>query len=214
MIWIVTGFPRSGTSMMMRALEAGGMDIDYSEEQEAKLQKEHKGGNPVYYELDEGAARDISFPLQHEGKVIKVLAPWRNLGNLAVHEYRVLFMMRDCREIATSLARLLGGALPKRDIDALNRYTHYINKGIQICANRMDVETISVAHYRDVLEDADTVFRTLSTRGWPMDPEAAAVTIDPTRYRTCFKGPHDVEPLKQLLKDMPPDKKRVVSPGG
>ena len=100
MIHIVSGFMRSGTSMMMRALESGGMDACYRGSRDDLIEKhsdEHYSPNPALYELERKDYRDPNFPDGYEGKLIKCLAP--GMFRLKVGEYRIIFMRRDYEEI-------------------------------------------------------------------------------------------------------------------
>ena len=50
MIYIVSGLPRSGTSLMMHMLKVGGIELFYSEERERRLVKAQRPTNPYFYE--------------------------------------------------------------------------------------------------------------------------------------------------------------------
>ena len=106
MIYIVSGFFRSGTSMMMQALEAGGLPVYYSrardEFNERNTDAAHRP-NPV--SLFEPSATDLDepgFQRRHDGKAVKVLIGWP----LAIHDdYRVVVMRRDPGAIIESYER-------------------------------------------------------------------------------------------------------------
>ena len=71
MITIVSGLPRSGTSMMMRMLEAGGVPVLTDEKREAD--EDNLRG---YYE-DERVKQlreDASWITEAEGKAVKVIS--------------------------------------------------------------------------------------------------------------------------------------------
>ena len=102
-IWIVSGLPRSGTSLMMQMLQAGGLPILTDE---ARRPDEH---NPKgYFELQKvkHLALDSSWLSQSRGKAIKVivqLIPFLPAG----FKYQILFVHRDVREIVRSQERML-----------------------------------------------------------------------------------------------------------
>ena len=133
MIYIVSGFMRSGTSMMMRCLEAGGLTVEYDKDREDHMQKDYPDGNPVFYEqTHESRIKNLShaahengmvygyadsclgsedlankFTQQYEGKVIKVLEPW--LWCLPRNaNIEMIFMTRDPKEIRKSFNHMLG----------------------------------------------------------------------------------------------------------
>jgi hypothetical protein len=101
---VVSGLPRSGTSMMMKMLDATGIPPLTDHVREADVD------NPKgYYEfervkkLKEG---DIGWLPQAEGKAVKIIA------TLLLHlppdyEYRVLMMRRKMEEILASQSKML-----------------------------------------------------------------------------------------------------------
>lgn len=103
MITVVSGLPRSGTSLLMQMLQAGGHPVLCDEQRPPDVD------NPRgYFELDQIRAleRDASWIAFAEGQAIKVVSPL--LRSLPVnHEYRVLFMRRELDEILASQERML-----------------------------------------------------------------------------------------------------------
>src|SRR5262249_5077947 len=105
MITIVSGLPRSGTSMMMQMLEAGGMPILMDE-----LRPADEHNLRGYYELQKVKAlkKDNSWVGEAEGKALKVVSLL--LYDLPNHlEYEVLFMRRDLEEVLRSQKKMLAG---------------------------------------------------------------------------------------------------------
>ena len=94
MITVVSGLPRSGTSMMMRMLEAGGVPVLTDEKREAD--EDNLQG---YYE-DERVKQlreDASWITEAEGKAVKVISYL--LRHLPCgHSYKVIFMERRIPE--------------------------------------------------------------------------------------------------------------------
>ena len=103
-IVIVSGLPRSGTSMAMKILEAGGIPPLTDNLRTADTD------NPKGYfefervkKLREG---DTAWLPDAEGKAVKVIAAL--LTHLpSEHEYRVLFMRRNIDEVLASQAKML-----------------------------------------------------------------------------------------------------------
>ena len=71
-IVVVSGLPRSGTSMLMRVLEAGGLPILEDDQRPADESNRHG-----YFELAavKNSARDTAWIRQANGKAVKVVAP-------------------------------------------------------------------------------------------------------------------------------------------
>src|SRR6266705_1802013 len=98
-IIIVSGLPRSGTSMMMRMLEAGGIEAMKDNLRPAD------DSNPVgYYEdarvkrLRDGSHEWLESAI---GKVVKVVSPLLEYLPRR-HSYKLIFMLRSVEEIVAS----------------------------------------------------------------------------------------------------------------
>lgn len=101
---IVSGLPRSGTSMMMKILEAGGMPVLIDGLRTADTD------NPEGYyefervkELDKG---DTAWVADAQGKVVKVISALLEYLP-AGYEYRVIFMHRKIEEVLHSQRKML-----------------------------------------------------------------------------------------------------------
>lgn len=102
-ITIVSGLPRSGTSMMMHMLEAGGMPILTDNVRQAD-EDNPKG----YYEFErvKQLEHDKAWLDQARGKAVKVVSPLlRHLPSN--YEYRVIFMIRDLDEVLASQREMM-----------------------------------------------------------------------------------------------------------
>lgn len=113
-ITIVSGLPRSGTSMTMKMLDAGGIPpltdhIRTADDDNPKGYYEYERAK----KLREG---DTDWIPEAEGKAVKVI------GALLVHmppgyEYRVLFMRREMDEILASQAKMLRNRAEANKVD-------------------------------------------------------------------------------------------------
>lgn len=102
-IYIVSGLPRSGTSMMMQMMEKAGIEvltdgIRVPDENNPKGYYEHEGAKSL--------ARNKAWLNDAQGKVVKVIA--QQLKHLpAKFNYNVVFMLRDIDEIIASQNAML-----------------------------------------------------------------------------------------------------------
>ena len=103
-VTVVSGLPRSGTSMMMRMLETGGMSV-VTDHIRVPDESNPKG----YYEfervkqLQDGNTRWIA---EGKGKVVKIISAL--LEYLPPeHQYRIVFMQRNMPEILASQREML-----------------------------------------------------------------------------------------------------------
>jgi len=101
---LVSGLPRSGTSLMMNMLQAGGVPI-----QTDNLKKANPDNPAGYFEMErvkkipEG---DTAWLSKHHGKAIKIVSPL--IPYLPDDlEYKVIFMQRDLDEILASQKLML-----------------------------------------------------------------------------------------------------------
>src|SRR3990167_6193895 len=108
MIYIVSGWQRTGTSMMMEALIAGGMDAAWDEAKDKRLHDRYLRENGVvpnerYFEFEKDEYRKPGFPAAYDGKLIKALYGAIHSLNPAL-QYKVIYMRRPQQEIIQSLA--------------------------------------------------------------------------------------------------------------
>lgn len=102
---IVSGLPRSGTSMMMKMLEAGGLSVMTDGERVADVD------NPKgYYEYERvkelEKEKDKSYIRDGRGKVLKVISfLLKELPD--DNDYRIVFMRRDLSEVLASQNKML-----------------------------------------------------------------------------------------------------------
>jgi hypothetical protein len=102
-ITIVSGLPRSGTSLMMQMLEAGGMDI--LTDGIRKIDKNNPWG---YYEFEKvkNLGKDNSWLNLCNGKVVKIISIL--LYDLPTdRKYNVIFMKRNLQEVLASQRKML-----------------------------------------------------------------------------------------------------------
>ena len=104
-IIVVSGLPRSGTSMMMKMLEAGGQPILTDN------LREPDDNNPNgYYEFEpvkQLTDGDFDWIREAGGKAVKIVTGL--IMNLPPdHNYKVIFMQRAMKEVLASQKKMLG----------------------------------------------------------------------------------------------------------
>lgn len=179
---VVTGHPRSGTSMMMQALIAGGLDAVYSDERD-KVRQARCGTeyapNPVnLFEPNAEQIRDLRHPEKakaYDGKLVKLIFPIAM--QLPIREedhYRVIIMRRDPEEILQSYDAFFGTRyVPKALLEEDTEHN------LKVLHNRRDMDLDEV-WYRDVLRDPRMW---LSYLRLPIDIDAAAAVPDASKIR-------------------------------
>jgi len=102
-IIIVSGLPRSGTSMVMQLLEAGGLEILTD-----NIRAANEDNQQGYYELEivKKLSEDDSFLKDAPGKVVKVISELLEYLP-SDYAYKVVFVRRDMSEILASQKKML-----------------------------------------------------------------------------------------------------------
>ena len=182
-IIIVSGLPRSGTSMMMRMLEAGGMEIV------TDTMRKADEDNPRGYYEDERVKKmkeDASWLDGCQGKVVKVISML--LYDLPTHlKYKVIFMRREMKEILASQRVMLRRRGQKEDdapdeemAEKFEKHLHQI-EGWMGKKNYLDV---LYAKYNDVIKDARMQAKTVNEfLGNRLNEEEMVKAVEKSLYR-------------------------------
>lgn len=180
-VYVVSGWMRSGTSMMMRALEAGGMDACYRQsrdEMKNRFADEHYDPNiGGLYELERKDYRDPEFPRMYDGKLIKCLR--MGLGRMRVMDsIKVVFMRRDPEEQRQSYMGFFGGTPP-----TVEQIQKQVAESLEAAYNRRDTSVLELDYPCVISNPAQSLERVQAFFGVDLDIHAAASTIDPVYYR-------------------------------
>lgn len=185
---IVSGLPRSGTSMMMRMLETGGLPVMIDELREAD------DDNPNgYYEFEavKQTKEDPSWLGDSDGKVVKMV--YRLLYDLPEdHTYYVLFMGRNLDEVLASQRVMLERSGTPTDgiTDEQMRqmFQSEIDKFFRWIGDKPCFKMIRV-DYNNLMQDpASELAKVNDFLEGGLDVEAMAATVDPKLYRNRRSG--------------------------
>ena len=97
---VVTGFPRSGTSMMMNMLEAGGVRI--IQDTDSKIPNGKYAPDGVRELEDVGGMIKRNKKKWTKNKAVKIVTPYAEWYPID-RPFKAIFMLRDINEIITSL---------------------------------------------------------------------------------------------------------------
>jgi predicted AlkP superfamily phosphohydrolase/phosphomutase/tetratricopeptide (TPR) repeat protein len=182
-ITIVTGLPRTGTSMMMQMLAAGGI-VPYSDGGRLADEDNPRG----YFEHDHATRlhQDRSWLPEARGKTVKIVAQLVRFLPPG-EQYQLIFMRRDLDEVVASQSSMLkrlgrrGGAIEK---DALIRsYTAQL-VALQTWLDAHPEIPVLTVDYASAISDGPAVAgRLAGYLGQPFDEQAAASAIDRSLYR-------------------------------
>jgi len=180
-ITIVSGLPRSGTSLMMQMIDQGGIEAVTD-----NIRTPDRDNPRGYYEFEivKKIKEDASWLPETRGKVFKMVS--QLLYDLPPSEsYRIVFMRRDFDEMLLSqekmLERLGRPAAPRDEIK--RAFTRHLDQLFAWLEKQPNMKTLFV-HYQDVvadpLEQARKVAAFLDGR---VDADKMAAAVDPSLYR-------------------------------
>ncbi|MEM7029659.1 MAG: sulfotransferase family protein [Chloroflexota bacterium] len=183
-ITIVSGLPRSGTSMMMKMLEVGGVEPIIDELREADAD------NPKgYYEFErvkDMGTGDIDWLIDARGKSVKVISMLlKDLPD--TYNYEVIFMRRSIAEILASQKKmLLRNDKPTDNIsdDMIQQlYEKHLSEVFPWMEAQPCLRFVQI-NYNDLLQKPQQALTTVNNfLSHDLDVQAMAHIIDPTLYR-------------------------------
>jgi hypothetical protein len=180
-IVIVSGLPRSGTSLMMQLLAAGGIEPVTDHIRTADTDNPHG-----YYEFErvKKIKRDASWLPECRGKVVKMIS--QLLYDLpSTEQYRIVFMERDLDEVLESqekMLRRLGQPTSPRD-EMTHAFTQHLNRLNKWLTEQTNMVVLRV-RYADVMsQPADELARLADFLAGRLNLTAAATAIDQSLYR-------------------------------
>ncbi|MDD5759569.1 MAG: hypothetical protein PHI06_10880 [Desulfobulbaceae bacterium] len=181
-IVIVSGLPRSGTSMMMKMLEAGGLPI-YQDGLRQADDDNPKG----YYEAEKvkDLALDASWLPAATGHGVKIVSSLLTYLPLDLR-YKVIFMRREMTEILASQQAMLrrSGQPPGEVTDEVMsaKFSIHLRKIAKFLVER-NIEVLEV-NYGEVLADAaGQAARVGSFLGGFLDEAKMIQVVDKALYR-------------------------------
>ncbi|MCP4402233.1 MAG: sulfotransferase [bacterium] len=180
---LVSGLPRSGTSMMMKMLGAGGVEILTDNIRKAD------GDNPEgYYEVEQVKElyKNARWLHHARGKAVKVISSLLYHLPMAI-SFKVIFMQREIPEVLASQQKMLGrlgetdGA---SDAELTQKYEEHLQKIAEWITKQRHIDCLYV-NYKDVVNDPEPWAEKIREfLGMPLlELEKMAVVVKPELYR-------------------------------
>ncbi len=181
---IVSGLPRSGTSMMMKMLEAGGIPL-LTDHQRQPDEDNPKG----YYEFErvkQLPKGDVAWLEEAKGKAVKVISAL--LQHLpATYQYKILFMERDLDEVLASQRKMLihrGEDPDKVDEAELKRlFNKHLHQVRQWLAQQAHMEVLYISYNALLQNPVPHVQQINAFLGGHLNEQAMVEVVDPSLYR-------------------------------
>lgn len=157
-IVVVSGLPRSGTSMMMKMLAEGGLPV--VTDQLRGADEDNPNG---YFELEsvkQMSAGEVAWLPEAGGKVVKVISALLEYLP-TVHTYKIIFMERELPEILASQRKMLerrNELLPVDDVEIEQQFRKHLSvvKPWLVRQPNMDVMYVS---YNALMSDPEPICR-------------------------------------------------------
>jgi hypothetical protein len=149
-ITIVTGLPRSGTSLMMQILNKSNLEI-LSDGIRSKDISNPEG----YFELEavKGIVKDNSFLKDAVGKVVKIVAPLPLYIDKKFN-YKVVFMRREIEEVLSSQEKMLNKDQSSEREKFRTIYEFHLKKTYHFFQSN-NIPYLDI-HYRDLILDRES----------------------------------------------------------
>ncbi len=183
-IIIVSGLPRSGTSMMMMMLEAGGIPLltDSLRTPDVDNPKGYYEFEPVK-SLHKGNNQWLP---QAAGKAVKVVSSLLKFLPLD-HRYKVIFMKRRIDEILASQTKMIRNRQENSDRASDAKMSKLFDKHLQEILPWLDaqehIDYIEIS-YNDILQKPEAAVSALPAfLDFPLDTGRMIATIDRSLYR-------------------------------
>ncbi len=187
MITIVSGVPRSGTSLMMQMLVAGGMTALSDGE---RLPDADNPKGYLEWERIKLLPKEPGLISEAEGRVVKVISQLI-LSLPDGPEYRIVFIQRPMAEVLKSQEEMLkrrgtydpaGGAAAIEQV--FQRHLIEVDKWL---AAKRNAKVLRVQYHRVLHEPLAVAGEMAAFLGVALDIEAMAAQVDASLYRNRMK---------------------------
>lgn len=177
--YIVSGLPRSGTSMIMQTLEAGGMPIASD-----GLREPDENNPKGYIEVESIINKLKDNPncvYDYEAKTLKVIA--YGLRYLPPGNYKVIYVDRNIEEVLDSMEKMMSAEDEKRE-DTKAAFIKLNEKTKEEISRREDMDVLFV-NYNEILsnprEHLEKIHGFLKDQN--LDLEKMLIAVDRGLYR-------------------------------
>lgn len=181
MVYLIVNVHRSGSSMLMRCLEAGGLNPVYDKSSDAM--NHHAPGdyvpNPNGFYQFTGEVLP-SFAMQYDGRLIKF--PIGEVSNLPKGDYKIIILKRNPLEIRRSMARWTPFNAWGGQEAATYLYDKFMSAVELVLKTKGKVSLIEV-NYRDIVKNPLLSFERIKASGWPINPALCAEKVDASLHR-------------------------------
>lgn len=185
---IVSGLPRSGTSMMMAMLDAGGIP-PLTDHVRSADEDNPKG----YFEFErvKKIKSDRSWLNDTENKVVKMISMLLSDLPATNYQYKIIFMERDLDEVLASQKKMLarrgekGG--PEDDEKMAVYFKDHLAKTKRFLNQRRDCDVLYINHREVIASPEESARQVAAFLEKEMDTHKMAKVVDTNLYRNRAK---------------------------
>lgn len=185
-LYLVSNIHRSGSSMMMRCLEAGGLTPAFDKESDSMNE-----GAPFDYIPNPNGFYQFNWDVTenfynfYKGRLVK--CPVRSLPSLPAGNYKLCFIKRNPVEIRKSMAKWTPFNSWGSDETITYFYDLYVDSVIASLQLRTDFNIVKL-NYKNVVENPTLQFQKLVDAGWPVNITAMASMVQPELHRNKLEN--------------------------
>jgi len=181
-IYVISGLPRSGTSMMMKMFESGGIEpfID-------NIRVPDEDNPKGYYEFErvKQLPQDNSWMGEAKGRVVKIISMLLEYLP-SEYKYKIIFMQRHMDEILASQAAMLersGKSAGILDEDLSIKFSKHLEQIKKWLAHQPNIKTLFV-NYNSLLQSpGEHIKRINEFTEYKLREDKMLEIIDPSLYR-------------------------------
>jgi len=180
---VVSGLPRSGTSMMMKMLAAGGVPLLTDTARPAD--ESNPEGYFEFQRVKDIPNGDLSWLPSARGKAVKIVSFLLTLLP-ETFDYRVIFMRRDLDEMIASQNQMLavrGEPLNPNDLRTRELYSDHLEQVARFLGKRRCFRSLSISYNAAVVDSRIQAERVGEFLDRPVDLDRMAAAVDSRLYR-------------------------------
>jgi LPS sulfotransferase NodH len=181
---IVSGLPRSGTSMMMKVLAAGGLEVLTD-----NLRSPDENNPKGYYEFERVKKMpdgDLAWVKEARGKVVKIISALLQYLPLE-YNYKIIFMRRNIDEILASQRQMLIRAgkpdSQNGDQQMAELFSKHLRQVEMWLANQPKMEVLYISYNETLRDPSANIARVNQFLDVKLKIPAMEAVIDPNLYR-------------------------------
>lgn len=178
---VVSGIPRSGTSLLMQMLQAGGMEIL------ADQKREPDRNNPKGYlefEAVKRLAKDNSCLQGQTGKAVKVISHLLKYLPDGEQKYKIIFINREMNEIIKSQRRMLRKDEKKYSKALIKAFLKELKVVKKWVKREPDKELINVQFKSIIKNPMKEIEKIIQFLEVPLDKKKMKEAVEPSLYRS------------------------------